>query len=366
MAEETKITNQELLNSIREGQSQEYKNAIPMATSLTGSEVYSLIEQFPTAKNEFINTLVNKIGKEMFFNKVFNNPLKMLHRGMLPYGKTIQEMFVELAERKGFDEHFTGSSSNEADLIGVLPPSVKVNYITENFKYIWKTSLSVLQLRGAFTDQYGLNDLLTKTIDALFSSVETSEYKDMLKILTHESKDSSGGSQIDVGIVQQIYADTDLKKNCMIPVGANATGKEVCKHIRKWSNKLRFPKTLYNVAKVETFTNKNDLVLFVTPETQADIDVDALATAFNVSKQDVEVRQIMVDDLGLTKSDGGQEILAILADKDLVQAWDTVNETNHFEVPNKLTINYFAHKWGMVAQCPYANCIIFVKGDTIA
>ena len=98
-----KVQNKDLLNSIRAEQSAEYQERVPMATGSNDLEVYASLESYPTAKNEFINTLTNKIGKTMFFNKVFNNPLKMLHRGMLPFGNSVEEMFVELAEQKGFN-----------------------------------------------------------------------------------------------------------------------------------------------------------------------------------------------------------------------------------------------------------------------
>ena len=84
-----------------------------------------------------------------------------------------------------------------------------------------------------------------------------------------------------------------------------------------------------------------------------------------MSSADVQVRTIVIDDLGLTK-EGGQEIVCLLADKDLIQAWDTINTTNTFYNADKLTTNYFAHKHGIMAGCKFAQAIAFVKGDSIA
>ena len=61
-----------------------------------------------------------------------------------------------------------------------------------------------------------------------------------------------------------------------------------------------------------------------------------------------------------------KEVVALLADKDLLQAWDTINTTNTFYNADKLTTNYFAHKHGIMAGCKFANAIAFVKGATIA
>lgn len=360
----TKLQNKDILNAIREEQSAEYQNNIPVATGSNDLEIYSALESYPTAKNDFINTLTNRIGRQMFFDKVFNNPFKMLHKGMLPYGKSIEQLFIEMAEEKGFKEHFTGSTSNEADLIGVVAPSVKVEYITQNFEYKFKTSISDLQLRGAFTNAFGLMNLINKAVNSLLSSTQYSEFRDMKKILTNAQADSTGGSTIGTGLVQQIYKNETTKANSLFPVGNNIDGKKISKGVKTWANKLIFPSNKYNLAGVKTWTSKEDLVLFITPELQAEIDVEVLATAFNVSSADVNVRTILVDDLGQT--DGGQDVLCVLADKDVIQAYDTLNTTTTFYNGEKLATNYFAHKHGIMAGCSFANAIIFVKGDTIA
>ena len=356
--------NKEILNAIRGEQSTEYQDKIPVATGLNDAEIMALLDEYPTHKNAFINTLTNKIGKELFFSKVFNNPYKMLHKGMLPYGKSIQEMFVEMAEKKGFDDHFTGSSSAEGDLIKAVKPIVKVDYATQNYAYKFKTSISDAQIRGAFTNQNGLSKLLDQIVNSLYSSSNFAEFEDMKKILTNLNADSSLGSTIDKGLVQQLYADSNTKANCFVTMGDTISGKELCKQIRAKSGRLTFPSSKYNLAGVKNWTNKEDLVLFVTPEIEAEIDVEVLASAFNVSSADVNVRTLLIDDLGKTKS-AGNDVVAILADKDVIQAYDTVNQTRTFENADQLVINYFAHKQGIMTGCKFANAIVFVKGDTL-
>lgn len=362
----SQIQNKDLLNSLRNDQTSEYQERVPVATGSNDAEVYAALESYPTAKNEFINTLTNKIGKTMFFSKIFNNPFKMLHRGLLPYGKTIEQMFVELAEQKGFKEHFEGSTTNEGDLIGITPPKVKVDYISQNFEYIFKTSISDLQLRGAFATHYGLNSLLNKIVDSLYSQVQVAEFEDMKLILTNQIPKSSGGSTIGKGLIPQMYEDTNCKAKCFIPVGTTVNAKNLIKQVKTYANKFTFPSNNYNLAGVKTWSDKSQLVLFVTPEIEAEIDVEVLAFAFNVSSAEIKVRTILSDDLGTTKASAGQEVVAVLADSDFIQAWDTVNTTNNFYVSNKLTTNMFAHKHGIMAGCKFAQAVVFVKGDTIA
>ena len=133
--------------------------------------------------------------------------------------------------------------------------------------------------------------------------------------------------------------------------------------MREYSSILTFPSTKYNLAGVNAWTQKEDLVLFTTPEQQAKLDVNVLAMAFNVSLADVNVRTIIIDDLGQTP--GGQKVVALLADKDIIQAYDTINTTNTFYNPERLATNYFAHKHGIIAGCKFANALVFVEGDSV-
>lgn len=359
-----KLTNKDILNAIRAEQSLEYQNAIPVAMTLDGQEVARILEDYPTHKNAFINSLTNKIGKEMFFSKLFNNPYKMLHKGLLPYGTSVEQLFMEMAERKGFNEHFSNSDTAEGDLLRPLQPNVDVCYIKQNFQYKFKTSIAQSQLRGAFNSPNGLSELLQQIVNSLSSSSNYTEFLDMKKILTNAvAGDGDNGDAIGTGLVQQLYADEECKANCMIPMGAEVDAKGLCKEIRAKAGRLTFPSTKYNLAHVNNWTAKEDLVLFITPEMEAEIDVEVLAMAFNVGMADVKVRTLLIDDLGVTPA--GQEVVAILADRDIIQCWDTINQTGTFDNVERMAINYFAHKHGIMAGCKYANALVMVKGDTI-
>lgn len=359
-----KLTNADILNAVRDSQSAEYQNNIPVATGLNDSDILRSLEAYPTSKNAFITTLTDRIGRQMFFDKVFNNPYKMLHRGELPYGKSIEQLFTEMAEEKGFDDHFTGSNTPEGDLIKVNAPKVHPDYIKQNFQYKFKTSISDLQLRGAFTSRYGLMDLITSAVNSLLSSTEFAEYRDMKKILLNKTADSTNGSTIGKGLVQKMFDDTaGLKTTAFKHLGNSWTVNDLAVEIRATANQLTFPSTKYNLAKVRTFSKKQDLVLFVDPTTQAKLDVNLLAMAFNVSSADVNVRTILVDDLGQI---GEKNVVAVLADKDIIQAYDTINTTNTFYNPERLSTNYFAHKHGIMAGCSFAQAVVFVEGEGFA
>lgn len=341
----SKISNVEFLNSIREVQTQEYRNVIPQVKSNDDClQVLATFAEYPTAKNAFISTLTNRVGKSMFFDKVFKNPYKMLHRGMLEYGKSIEQLFTEMAEKKGWNEHFTGSTTEEGDLIKAVKPSVKVDYITQNFEYKFKTSISDQQLRGAFQNPYGLQSMLQHAVDSLASSVDYAEYVDIKALISKLIVD---------------FTTASIKENIETPKD-EAGAKKFVKAVRRIADEMTFPSTKYNTAGVLNWSKKSDLVLFTTPAVKAELDVELLAQAFNVSYADVPIRIITVDELPKVGSGTQYQTIALLADRELLQIYDTINTTSTFYNPERLTTNYFAHKHGLMAGCKFAQGIAII------
>ena len=102
-----KMSNKQILDQIRATGSAEYQERVPEAMGV-GGNVSKVFTQYPTMKNEFINTLTNKVIKTYFYSKVFNNPLRLLHKGSLEYGYSLEQLFVDMADKKGFFENFDG------------------------------------------------------------------------------------------------------------------------------------------------------------------------------------------------------------------------------------------------------------------
>ena len=164
-------------NSIRTLASAEYQNRIPSATKSNLLEVATMITDYPTAKNEFINVLTNQVVKTIFMDKLYSNPFKFFKKGSLPYGKSIEMVFVDLIKAKNWNERFNSETSDAGSLIGKEPVSnVKVKYISENFRHKYKITISDEQLKGAFRSRDGLSALVNRLVVAPLNSAEFDEY----------------------------------------------------------------------------------------------------------------------------------------------------------------------------------------------
>lgn len=385
-------TNAEILNTIRANASTEYQERVPEALGV-GGNVSNVFSQYPTMKNEFLTALTNKIARSLFYSKVFDNPLKALHKGMLPYGYSLEQIFVNMAESKGFWEHWDASGDAVKDLVGMKKPDIKLLYIERNFAYKYKTTISDQQLRTAFTEQNGLSRLVEQVVSSVYSKAYFDEFNDMKRVLTAHAQASYLGYDSTTGkISDHALSNTILpggKNEAVMVIGEHDTqeakGKAISKAIRTLAGKMTFPTDTYNSAGVRQWSDRNQLIYITTPEEQAELDVEVLANAFNMDKADVNVRVIVVDELpsvfniesakatkqaeygtvlscplSATRDNRACKCRGILMDSDFIQAYDTLIESRTFDNGEGLYTNYFFHKQGMMATCYFGQIVYLV------
>ena len=79
---------------------------------------------------------------------------------------------------------------------------------------------------------------------------------------------------------------------------------------------------------------------------------------------DIEFRTIIIDELPKNLMSNGQskgDVIGVLADKNLIQAWDIINTSKTFDNGDALYTNYFLHKQGIMNMCKFANCLVFTN-----
>lgn len=365
-----KVKNADLLNSIQKGASAEYQARIPKAVSETGIEVYNTLNDYPTLKNEFIDTLTNKVIKTRFYSKAFDNKLKMFHKGEIPFGSSMEQLFVEMAEKKGFREHFDGSTTVESDLIGVQKPKIHTKYITKNFEYKYKVTISEEQLRTAFMNSTGLGELVSQILMSLTNGCYYDEFNDVKALINNVCAGKKLVIDETTGLTKAVdLTSAEVKQGIHVEHVGNMSEnpKLLSEKVRALTGRLSFASDKYNMAKVKQWSNASDMVLLTTPEILATLDVNVLADAFNVSKAELNIRTVMVDELpkqfksDISGSAESQECYGLLIDKDFLQIYDTIMTMRKFDNGANLTVNHFLHKQGMLANCYFVNAIALVK-----
>ena len=126
---------------------------------------------------------------------------------------------------------------------------------------------------------------------------------------------------------------------------------------KSYSNKLEFMSNAYNAYGVTTHTPKSEQVLIIDAALDAAMDVDVLASAFNMDKAQFMGQRVLIDNFGsLTGA------CAALVDKDWFMVFD--NLTNFTENYNGegMYWNYFYHVWKTFSVSPFANNALFIPG----
>lgn len=326
------------LNAIRASASADYKGRVPTATQTNITNIMTTIMTYSATKEEFTDTILNKIVRTKVMNKAYENSLKFFKKEPLPFGKTIEAVFVDLIKAKNFNEHFGSEASEASSLLSKEKPSIKVEYYSENFKHKYKLSISDEQLKSAFMSADGLSQMTQGLIRSATSSAEYDEYM-MIKALIGAS------------------VTKELEITGLFALDENVQAKKITKTVQALVNKFRFMSDQYNKQGVHTHCLPQDCVIITTPDQLANLNVELLATAFNVSYAEMPSRIVVVD--GFVNADGtdDNDTVCIVADMDLIQFRNTLDTWESFRNPDGLTTNMFHHVWGSACGCGFVNAV---------
>ena len=344
------IDNVTFVKALSSAASQEFKDRIGSVTAANIKSIGNTITSYPSAKNEFVSVLTNQVSKQLFFNKVWENPYKMFNRGQLPYGKSIESIFVDIVKGKDRTRQ-TNATNLASDLLSRQTPNVKVEYHTENFQQQYPTTISDEELKGAFRNQNGLSEMTARILQAPLTGAEFDQFL-MIKHALGNLKCA------EVKIGKSAYnALTNQQK-------ANAITTAVKAYVKK----LKFLSNNYNAQGVMTFSRPSDLYLFVPADISAFLDVEQLASAFNISKVELPTRVLDIDNFQKVNTGGDAssnpyvedtDALFYLIDKDAIQLYETLNESESFRNPQAKYTNIWFDRWGIIASCHFANAIKF-------
>lgn len=350
-----------VLNVIRNNATQNYKDYVPVATPDAESirEIGSIIMDYPALQNEFLSALVNRIGRVLVTSKMFDNPWGVFKKGMLEFGETIEEIFVNIAKPYQFDPNVAESTVFKREI-----PDVRSAFHIMNYQKYYKATIQNDQLRQAFLTWQGITDLIAKIVDAMYTGANYDEFQTMKYMLAKHI------------INGHLYPVT-------IPTVETANMKAIVSTIKGVSNKFEFLSSKYNLAGVQTHTKKTDQYLLINSKFDAEMDVEVLASAFNMDKAEFSGHRVLVDSFGdldidrlkvlfaddPTYTEIGEDDLhaldaipAIMVDKDWFMIFDNFYNFTEQYNGEGLYWNYWYHVWKTFSVSPFANNALFIPG----
>ena len=352
----------DILNVIRNNATHNYRDYVPEATEDIDSirAIGNIIMSMPNLQNEFLSALVNRIAMVIITSKSYENPWRFFKKGLLEYGETVEDVFVNLAKVHSFDQH-----TAESEVFKREKPDVRAAFHTMNYQKFYKVTVSDRELRQAFLSLDGVTDLIAKIVESVYTSANYDEFLVMKYMLAQAILDG----RLYVEEIAQVSA---------------ANMKSIASTLKSVSNKLEFMSNKYNIAGVMTHTTKTDQYLLVDADFDATMDVEVLASAFNMTKAEFLGNRVLCDSFGDLDTDRLAEIFAdddtyveltdaqiaalkaipaVLVDNNFFMIFDNMFEFTENYNGEGLYWNYFYHTWKTFSMSPFANSIVFVAGE---
>ena len=351
----------DILNAIRNNASTNYKDYVPQATADSDSirEIGAVIMDYPALQNEFLSALVNRIGRVILTSKSYDNPWAMFKKGMLEFGESIEEVFVNIAKPFQFDPQVAESNVFKREI-----PDVRSAFHIMNYQKYYKATISNDQLRQAFLSIDGITDLIAKIVDAMYTGANYDEFQTMKYMLA---------KHILNGLMNPVS----------IPAFSQENMNNIVSVIKSVSNKFTFLSSKNNLAGVMNHTPKQEQYLLVNSQFDAIMNVEVLASAFNMDKAEFDGHHVLVDSFGdldierlnilfaddPTYTEIGQaelkalnNIPCVLVDSNWFMIFDNYQNFTEQYNGEGLYWNYWYHVWKTFSVSPFSNNAVFVAG----
>lgn len=318
----------------------------------------NIINSYTPLQNAFVGALVNRIARVIITSRLYENPWSIFKKGILEYGETIEEIFVQLAEPYQFNP-----DDAENTLFKRYKPDVKASFHSMNYQKFYPTTVSEPQLRAAFLSYEGITDLIARIIQQVYTGANYDEWIVMKYMIARAALNG------------YIYAVN-------VPAVTASNARAVTTTMVSMAKNLSYMGTEYNQAGVETYTDPKFLWFILTTDVSSIFDVEVLALSFNMDKAELVGNQIGVDSFG--KFDNARlakifandpyttytpftsaeltelkSIVGLMVDINWFMIFDNFYTMKEVENGKGLYWNYFYHVWKTFSISPFANAVLF-------
>lgn len=324
-------SNFEILNDYIElSTGQDFLENIPELTQANITEVGNAILDYEPAKNSFLNVLINKIGLTIISEMLASNKFSYLKGEKLEYGDTIEDIYVDYIK----SQDFSGANENP---FKQNKPNISVLYHTIDRQLQYKVTIRDVELRKAFKNSDGLNNLITKIINSLYNSKEYDEFT----------------------MFKQMLVDNYLNGTSVALEGETSSelARDLLYNIKKYSQDIEFNSREYNKLEMLTNTPLDNQILILHKDYKLNIDIDTLAGVFNLDKVDLKTRILTVDNFNADEN----KIVAVLLDNRGVRLHDSLFTLETLRNPEALATNYYLNVWQLISYAYFHNLIYFIE-----
>lgn len=285
------------------------------------------------ALNEFANMLVGLMGTYVE-SKLFENPLRELKKPAAQFGNTERHVAVNYLKAHS-------PKVDDQTLLKLEKPEFRDWFYSVNQHRRYEFSWNRYEMERVFSngDGYAFDDLLSAILTQQMSSDNYDEMNTMLQAFA--VADNSEGYNL-------------YRNNITAEPTTKELGQELLVKIKTDAGLMKFPNTRYNNLDIPVHENSESLILWVTPQVDANLDVYTLAELFNVARAEVNYRKIVIPEFPIPN------VYAALTSEDFIYCRDVwYGVEPPFYNPANRSYKYYLYHDQMVGVNPCANCVLY-------
>ena len=357
---------EKILNYIRQDASTYYQKYVPVA-SVDADNIKligNVIMGDATLRNEFIASLVNRIGFVKITSKIWENPWAVFNKGLVEFGQTVEEIYVNIAKPFEYDVEAGVENQYKRQI-----PDVRSAFHCMNWQKFFKVTIQDKDLKMAFLAWSGVEDLTAKIVESMDTGLNYAVYMTMKYMLARVLLQGQGNA-------------------IEIPAVNTANMKAIIAEVKALSNDWTILNNKNNIAGVMNHTPKSNQYLILTNKFDALMDVEVLAAAFNMDKTEFYGHRILVDGFGEIDNDYMRDLFTdvngnvdplyveitdaekealntipgVLFDEQFMQVYQNMHEMTEKFNGESIYWNYWLHEWMTFSVSPFAQRAVLVPG----
>lgn len=334
--------------------------------------------------NEYFQTLVDTYIYMRIQANDFENPLAQYKSGDLPLGFGETEIYINPQTGRYFavnpeetvsgDVYYpgygyttkvtNGSGANSSGLTTTVLDGVgETNASINRNQHIMLDKVPDIK-QIFFRVNYGRQYQRTYAGSEILKTVES--WENYAQFIDGIAKDINASLQID-----EYNAMRDLFTKAMevgiIPIypltalANESDAKTLLQYARQFNTNFQFPSknfSAWNVMnpgdEIITWSKPENISILLTAQTTSVVDVQALASAFNLEYSNFIGKRMQVDFI-----DSNNKVKAIMFDDFAINCKDVLDQTGEFYNPAGAKLNVFRNKQSIMALNPFANMVAF-------
>lgn len=247
-----------------------------------------------TSVDNYVKTLVNKVGKTLFVNRAYSGNIPSVLMDSWEFGSVLEKIQADIpqaTENESWD--LTNGASYDVNVF--YKPSVSAKFFNKKVTFEVPMSFTELQVKESFTSANQLNGFLSMLYNAVENSM-TIKIDSLIMRTINNMIAETIYKDIPLGEHETYSNHTGIKAVNLLKQYNDLHGKPLTKEVAlsdegfiKYStyvinlyvDRLSKISTLFNVGEKERFTPKDKLNIVMLSDFKASSDVYVQASTFN-------------------------------------------------------------------------------------